>query len=55
MTGCPLDRSGSTPPPQEVPDGECGAGVGCGALGMANVYFVLFGLSCLRRGNRRKR
>jgi len=53
-TGCPLESS-STPPPQDIPNGDCGAGLGCGALGAVNVYVVLLGLGWLRQGQRRRR
>lgn len=51
--GCPLDGS-ATPPPQDIPNGECGSGTPCGAIGMANLYLLLAGLGWLRRGTRRR-
>jgi hypothetical protein len=51
-TGCPMD-DGATPPPQDTPEGQCGAGAPCGTLGMANLYFLLIGLGWLRRSVRR--
>lgn len=52
-TGCPMESS-STPPPQDIPEGECGSGITCGAIGLVNIYAVLLGLGWMRRSTRRR-
>ncbi|MCB9850384.1 MAG: thrombospondin type 3 repeat-containing protein [Phycisphaerales bacterium] len=55
VTGCPAG-DGATPPPQDTPtDAACGEGIGCGVMGMANLYAILLGLGWLRQSNRRRR